>query len=144
MELERNSVKAATSEVGARPPFVCRVEKELKRAERYLSFISLVVFELGSNKHVWDEEFKKKITKTVERSIRETDIVGVSDTHRLAVLLVETPRFGAERTAERLAVQLAELDPAGKNRGELVVRIHSFPEDPEGKEEFVSTLEQLR
>lgn len=124
--------------------FVSRAEQELKRAERYLSFVSLVLFEVVPVGYNWDEELKKRVVEVARSSVRETDLVGVSNTHRVAVLLVETPRRGAERASERLAGQLLDFCLKEKGKSKLVMHIHSFPEDPQGKENFLSALEKLR
>lgn len=124
--------------------FVARAEQELKRAERYLSFLSLVTFECVPVGTGWEEGLKKKVIEVAERSVRETDIVGVSDAHRVAVLLVETPRPGAERAAERIAGQLLDFCLKEKGKSKLEIKIHAFPEDPQGKENFLSALEKLR
>lgn len=126
------------------PYFVARAEQELKRAERYLSFVSLVTFEVVPIGYGWDEELKKKVADVAGHSVRETDLVGVSDTHRVAVLLVETPRRGAERAAERIAGQLLEVCLKEKGTRNLEIIIHAFPEDPQGKENFLSALKKLR
>ena len=124
--------------------FVARAEQELKRAERYLSFVSLVLFEVVPVGYNWDEELKKRVVEVARSSVRETDLVGVSNTHRVAVLLVETPRRGAERASERLSAQLLDFCLKEKGKSRLVTNIHSFPEDPQGKENFLSALEKLR
>jgi GGDEF domain-containing protein len=126
------------------PYFVARAEQELKRAERYLSFISLITLECTPVGPVWDEALKQKALEVVKRSVRETDIIGVSDAQRLAVLLVETPRRGALRAAERIAGQLLEFCLKEKGKSKLEIKIHAFPEDPQGKENFLLALEKLR
>ncbi len=129
---------------GGGPYFARRAETELKRAERYLSFLSLVTFEIVPVGFTWDEKLKMKVIEVAERSVRETDLVGTSDAYRVAVLLVETPRRGAERAAERIASQLLDFCLKEKGESKLEIKIHSFPEDPQGKENFLSALEKLR
>jgi hypothetical protein len=124
--------------------FAARAEQELKRAERYLSFVSLVLFEVVPVGYNWDEELKKRVVEVARSSVRETDLVGVSNTHRVAVLLVETPRRGALRASERLSAQLLDFCLKEKGKSRLVTNIHSFPEDPQGKENFLSALDKLR
>ncbi|MCI0596691.1 MAG: hypothetical protein L0Z48_09165 [candidate division Zixibacteria bacterium] len=124
--------------------FVSRAEQELKRAERYLSFVSLVIFNVVPVGYGWDEELKRKVAEVAGRSVRETDLVGVSDAYRVALLLVETPRRGAERASERIAGQLWDFCLKEKGKSKLEINIHSFPEDPQGKENFLSALEKLR
>ncbi|MGH8005318.1 MAG: hypothetical protein ACRECJ_11410 [Limisphaerales bacterium] len=124
--------------------FAARAEQELKRAERYLSFVSLVIFNVVPVGYGWDEELKKKVAEVAGRSVRETDLVGVADAYRVAVLLVETPRQGALRASERIAGQLWDFCLKEKGKSKLEVKIHAFPEDPQGKENFLSALEKLR
>jgi hypothetical protein len=132
------------AEVDSGPLFAARAEQELKRAERYLSFVSLVIFSVIPVGYGWDEELKKRVAEVAGRSVRETDLVGVSDAYRVALLLVETPRRGAERASERIAGQLWDFCLKEKGKSKLEIKIHSFPEDPQGKENFLSALEKLR
>jgi GGDEF domain-containing protein len=132
------------AEADSGPYFAARAEQELKRAERYLSFVSLVTFEVVPVGYGWDEELKKKVAEVAGRSVRETDLVGVSDAYRVAVLLVETPRRGAEQASERIAGQLLDYCLKEKGKSKLVINIHAFPEDAQGKEDFLSALEKLR
>lgn len=133
-----------TAEVEFGREFVRWARRELKRSERYLSFVSLVTFEVVPVGYEWDEGLKKRVTEVAERGVRETDLVGISDAFRVALLLVETPRQGAQRAAERIAGQLLEYCFKEKGRSKLDIRIHSFPEDPQGKENFLAALEKLR
>ena len=103
------------------PYFVARAEQELKRAERYLSFISLVTFEVVPVGYGWDEELKRRVADVAGRSVRETDLVGVSDAYRVAVLLVETPRRGAEQASERIAGQLLDYCLKEKGKSKLCI-----------------------
>ncbi len=147
MELEKNYFDLQAepaAEVGSSSYFVWRAEKELKRAERYLSFVSLITFECVPINEIGNEKLKEKAGEVVERCVRETDLVGISDSNGIAVLLVETPRRGAEKAAERIATQLTELCLKEKGKNKLVIKVHSFPEDPQGKENFLAALEKLR
>ena len=146
-QIDKDSFNAEgepVADVDSGPHFAARAEQELKRAERYLSFVSLVIFNVIPVGYGWDEELKKKVAEVAGRSVRETDLVGVSDAYRVALLLVETPRRGAERASERIAAQLFDFCLKEKGKSKLEVRIHSFPEDPQGKENFLSALEKLR
>ena len=133
-----------TAEVGSGPDFVRWAERELKRSERYPSFVSLVTFEVVPVGYEWDEGLKRRVAEVAERSVRETDLVGISDAFRVAVLLVETPRRGALKASERIAGQLLEYCLKEKGKSKLDIKIHSFPEDPQGKENFLAALEKLR
>ena len=131
-------------EVGSGPYFAARAKQELKRAERYLSFVSLVIFNVVPVCYGWDEELKKRVAEVAGRSVRETDLVGITDAYRVALLLVETPRRGALRASERIAGQLLDFCLKEKGKSKLEIKIHSFPEDPQGKENFLSALDKLR
>ncbi len=132
------------AEADSGPYFAARAKQELKRAERYLSFVSLVIFNVVPVGYGWDEELKKKVAEVAGRSVRETDLVGVSDAYRVALLLVETPRRGAEKASERIAGQLMDFCLKEKGKSKLEIKIHAFPEDPQGKENFLSALEKLQ
>lgn len=144
MATDSTGSEATPEDKKSRPHLVARAEEELKRAERYLSFVSLVTFEVVPVGYDWDENLRSRVVEVAEKSVRETDIVGTGNAHRVAILLVETPRRGAERAADRIAGQLMEACLKEKGKSRLEIKIHSFPEDPQGKENFLSALEKLR
>ncbi len=139
-----DSEEQPEAEVGSGAYFAWQAERELKRAERYPSFVSIITFEIIPVGYDWDDELKKKVAEVVELAVRETDVVGIPEAFRLAVLLVETPRRGAERAADRIAGQLLEFCIREKGKSKLEIKIHSFPEDPQGKENFLAAIEKLR
>ena len=114
-----------------------RFTQELRRAERYCEFLSLVLVDVNS---VLAEQSPRKKTKSLKSlggligdTVRATDIVTSLGKNRLALILTETPKEGAFRLAERLSEKIAgtalptELEFL---RDEPVnIGIASFPED---------------
>ncbi len=114
---------------------------ELKRAERYRNFLSLMVLNLseflasaGRRKITSREEseaFIKKVIDRVRFEARETDTVSKVDDGRLVMLMPETDRNGAEVAGTRMKELLSEfmsefLD--SNYKFEVPVEISSFPE----------------
>ena len=89
--------------------FKARALEEINRARRYLSFVSLVSFDISHIKQ--DDEienfdsirtFHDAVRGLISDSIRETDLVSTVHDGKISVLLVETPKEGAEVFSERL------------------------------------------
>ncbi len=118
---------------------------ELKRAERYRNFLSLLVLNLseflssaGRRKIKNDEEagdFLRTVLDRIKMDARETDIVSKLDNSRLVMLLPETDKNGAHITGERMRQLLSEYISEfleSDFRFEVPVEIASFPEiDPD-------------
>lgn len=86
--------------------FLDKIDLELKRAERYRVFVSLIVIDLkfvDQLQNVEGSSVIDDINNMVMENIRVIDDVAVVDKRKLALLLPETPRQGAEITALRLS-----------------------------------------
>ncbi len=114
---------------------------ELKRAERYRNFLSLMVLNLsefvasaGRRKITSQEDaedFIREVIDRVKREARETDMISNIDDARLVMILPETDRSGAEIAGSRMKELLSEfmsefLDSS--YRFEVPVEISSFPD----------------
>jgi GGDEF domain-containing protein len=92
-------------------PFVEAADLELKRAERYRIFVSVVLVDLRSSKRPDIANLVlpfNEILDLVQRNIRAFDRVAVVEDNRLALLLPETSRQGAEATARRLTSMIRD------------------------------------
>jgi len=135
--------------------FLQRVKQELKRAERYCEFLSLLVIDfsglqkfplknhlknLGAKPQFWDE-----LEKWVRKNVRETDIVSRIEKDKLGLLLAETPKEGANNLAKRLKEsiksQLEHLFQA-PSQWMVPVDIISFPDKEQGTEEFLGIADR--
>jgi hypothetical protein len=135
--------------------FSSRIDFELKRAERYRIFLSLVVFNLGpvlenivDNGHEAakkKEEFLSAMRDNIRHSVREIDAISNSGMSRVALLFPETPRQGAEAAARRISSMLNSYcsDYLKKPVDLLLpVEISSFP-DAAGARSITSYLEEF-
>lgn len=129
-------------------PFLQQAEIELKRAERYRIFISLVVLDLSFA----EREFGEQATAIIDllgertrRSIRDCDYVALLGNNRLAVLFPETSRQGAEIGGRRLAdIIRQELEQAHEVSFEDVIPMEmvSYP-DAAGTKTVARLIEEL-
>lgn len=114
--------------------------RELKRAERYRSFLSLVVFNLsgflstvGQRKINSPDEIDRFLAGLVERVVegaRESDLVSALDNARLVLLLPETDDEAAAVAAGRFQTLISEYlgALAGTDyRFEVPLEVISFP-----------------
>jgi PleD family two-component response regulator len=128
---------------------------ELKRAERYRNFLSLLVLNLsdflatvGRRKITSEEQEDILLDKAIDRlrrASRETDLISRLDDARLAMLLPETDFNGARIAADRFQTLLNDLlaDFLQSNyRFDVPLEITSFP-DATGEASFKSRLAGL-
>ena len=124
------------------------LDLELKRAERYRIFISMIVFDLSLVKEVTNGGTESVIDGTVElirKNIREIDNVVAMSGCRVGLLFPETPRQGAEIVSKRLT-ELIRTYISGlvkSDLGELIpLEMVSYP-DAAGAKSMSSYLEEL-
>ncbi len=135
--------------------FATRINYELKRAERYRYFVSLVVFnvgpivDLGGNGQLRLEEqkndFVNQVRNVISKIAREVDVICNQNRTRIGLLLPETTRQGAESAARRISGSLNQFctDYFRKPSDYLVpVEISSFP-DAAGARSVASYLEEF-
>jgi GGDEF domain-containing protein len=93
--------------------FKARALEEIRRAKRYATFVSMIALDLTHIDAFSDiekfksyEDFIASFRKLIRGSIRETDILGIYNRNRAFILLLDTPREGAEVLEERLKTSL--------------------------------------
>ena len=89
--------------------FKARALEEVKRAKRYLTFVSMVSFDISHIENLeYIENYKSidsfyiALRNMVMDASRDTDIVSGVSNGRLFVLLPETPKEGAQIFSDRL------------------------------------------
>ena len=101
----------ALSQQLASHPFMDRVDIELKRAQRYQIFVSLLVYDLSSvssNNSDNNNSLTHKILKAVGQAVRAIDNVSLLASNKIALLLPETNRQGAEIASKRISSVVQE------------------------------------
>ncbi|MBU8933739.1 MAG: hypothetical protein KOO62_06995 [candidate division Zixibacteria bacterium] len=125
-----------------------RTDLELKRAERYAIFLSLVVLDLSFLSEKLDSgasELVDAVCESVREKIREIDAVGRLGPLKIGLLLPETPRQGAEMVGRRVGEQIRDImttrqyDVAGQT---IPVEMASYP-DAAGNRTIPQFLEDL-
>jgi GGDEF domain-containing protein len=120
--------------------FGLRAMQELKRAERYACFLSLLDLNLDSLLSTIKKREKftngdyelalKKINDFVCGCLRETDIVSGIESNRMLILLAETPYEGARRLSDRISNNLSDFVASTFDfsfKLDVPVEITSFP-----------------
>ena len=89
--------------------FRARATEEIRRAKRYLTFISLILMDVshisssGEIENFSDlNQFHISLRDLVRKSVRETDLISSDGSGKIAILLIETPKEGALAFSERL------------------------------------------
>jgi len=121
--------------------FSSRISYELKQAERYRIFVSLLVFnfqpvlEKVADRNLKSQEdkdsFLQAVKSVIRGSVREVDSVSNSSLVKVGILCPETSRQGAEAAARRLQDSLSHFcaDFFGNGNDFLIpVEISSFPD----------------
>jgi len=114
-------------------PFVERVGEELKRAERYRIFVSLIVLDLDPLSKASAEQAADidRLVELIKGNTRAIDSAALIDARKMALLLPETPRQGAEIAARRVTELIRQTYPAVfNNRSDQVIPLEmaSFPD----------------
>ncbi|MFC6334162.1 diguanylate cyclase [Paenibacillus septentrionalis] len=120
-EMERKlhelSVKDELTGMYNRRYFQSKFEEEIIRSERYQHDLSLIMIDLDHFKqvndtygHVAGDYVLKEVGRAIESSIRRTDISARLGGEELAVLLPETKQSDAYEVAERIRLQIMELE----------------------------------
>lgn len=120
--------------VDTRSEFLQRATVELKRAERYHVFLSLICLDL-SFVQSWPDETAQsvlnRLNERVQAQVRVCDVASVLSDGCLALLYPETNRDGAERAARRVAATVREElnQVAAEPSPEMIhLEIASFPD----------------
>lgn len=114
--------------------FLHKVDIELKRAERYRVFVSLLMLDLsdvGQEGTDGATATTSEILRIVETNIRVIDAASVVGKDRLVLLLPETSRQGAELAARRLSSLIQKnLSKVftGSNVSKIPVEMASYPD----------------
>lgn len=114
--------------------FLEKVGLELKRAERYSVFVSLVVLDLSFLTTYFGPEASgliRRLHRTARVNVREIDSVSVVDGDKLVLLLPETPRQGAEIAGRRVSEVLQdELSRSGEELDDRIIPLEmaSYPD----------------
>jgi GGDEF domain-containing protein len=128
--------------------FLNKVDIELKRAERYRFFVSIIALDLSFTRSLFGEhstEIVGNVLRTVQTNIRIIDDVSVIGEHRLVLLLPETSRQGAEMAAKRLSdlIRSSLSRHAEKEIDEIIpLEMVSYP-DAAGAKTIEDFLQEL-
>ncbi|RKX29212.1 MAG: hypothetical protein DRP47_02330 [Candidatus Zixiibacteriota bacterium] len=92
--------------------FVEKVDLELKRAERYAVFVSLVVLDLSFLQKQFGSNaagLVAQVCDSIREKVRDIDSVSTLGSLRIGFLLPETPRQGAEIASRRIGEQIRDI-----------------------------------
>jgi GGDEF domain-containing protein len=114
--------------------FLNIADLELKRAERYRVFVSLLVLDLSIVKQLFEntaDSVVKELVTLAEQRVRCTDSISPVNSTKLALLFPETPRQSAMLAARRLTELMRNL--ISEKAGRLVetnipIEIASYPD----------------
>jgi len=128
--------------------FFEQAEVELKRAERYRVFVSLIVLDVSVVQRVTENqrpEVAREVEALARRSVRACDYISVCGRGCLVALFPETSRQGAEVAARRLSdhIRARIADLTGGEFDEVVpLEMASYP-DAAGAQSVAALLREL-
>ena len=134
--------------LGTDSSFFKRVDLELKRAERYRLFVSLIVLDLSFVRSLNRDQSPQllgDLLQVVRENVRVIDNVSALADHRVALLLPETSRQGAEIAARRLSELIRSSltqQTSGKIDDTIPLEMISFP-DAAGAKTVTDFLQEL-
>ena len=124
------------------------VDNELKRAERYQIFVSMVILDLSTlreTNRVDNGAVFEQMFDLVSRSIRVVDRPSRIGQEKIVLLLPETSRQGAEMAARRLSEMIREgitRATADSRVSTIPVEMASFP-DAAGARSVKDVLQEM-
>ena len=128
--------------------FLTLADIELKRAERYRIFVSLIVIDFSRTRQIHENCTQEKLAELAlftSGKVRACDTVTALGDCRLAILFPETARQGAESAARRLGdlVKRHIADKLSVGTDEVIpMEIASYP-DAAGARTIANFLEEL-
>lgn len=91
--------------------FMTRLEEEIKRSERYLRDVTLVLFHVDSpfeEGTIADAELMRAMARVLRRNSRVSDVLARIESRKFAMLVPETRAADAASAAQRLKGQVLE------------------------------------
>lgn len=128
--------------------FLTMADIEMRRAERYRIFVSLLVLDLSILKEMIPEhtpELVERLVGLATAKIRCTDSIAPTDPYRIVLLFPETPRQSAMLAAHRLTEMVRRVlsEETGKSVDAIIpVEIVSYP-DAAGAKTLAKALQDL-
>ncbi|MCD6163445.1 MAG: diguanylate cyclase [candidate division Zixibacteria bacterium] len=133
-----------------RDNFLSRVQQELKRAQRYLSFISFIKIDTTRFNKTGDieipnlnSETSRRMKTLLRKTIRQTDIISGFNDGKICILLVETQKDGADivknRIQESIKYFLHEMFDSPMN-WRVDIRLGSFPDNKSTPNSFYDSI----
>lgn len=130
--------------------FLSRVQQELIRAQRYLSFVSYINIDttrLNKNGEIENtnpnNEIYIKLRKLIRGSLRQTDLISGFNNGKICLILVETQKDGAEKVGVRLQESIKYYLHKMFNsplNWRVDMKIGGFPDDNNTPNSFLKTI----
>ncbi len=128
--------------------FENQLSKELQRASRYEHSLSILFVDIDQFKKINDEfghqigdSVLEQISEMIERSVRSVDVVARYGGDEFIVLLPETKKADATRTAERIVRQVKQFDffkdKLKIKDMNISIGVAGFPDDAGGTYELI-------
>ena len=126
-----------------------RIDEEIKRAERYQHFLSLVVIHFDSNFNLSKKTQKKdslqvtqKLSSLLKDRMRRMDVAFRYDDNKFFVLLPETDSEGGQLVANRLKNDFEEFLYQGPVSSEkaIAVGVGTYPSDARTGKELIDKV----
>lgn len=127
-------MEIGTETTRAYQTFLTMAEIEMRRAERYRIFVSLLVLDLSILNEIIPDRSIELVERLVDMAaarIRCTDSIASADEYRVVLLFPETPRQSAMLAAHRLTEMVRQVlsEETGKPVDAIIpVEIVSYPD----------------
>ena len=142
-ELLERSRRDALTQVFNRAYFYERLANECRRAQRYPAELCVILLDLDHFKHINDthghlagDTVLRAAADTLQRGIRDIDLLGRYGGEEFAILLPQTALAGAEQLADRLRVALEVTEVAWRGAvirltGSFGIALSTSPHEPD-------------
>jgi GGDEF domain-containing protein len=144
MMLNRNFIQDRDS-------FLHLLELELKRSLRYQSFTSVLLVEIPANRKLDAAKatFFERVVNSLSSQIRETDIIGTTNEHMIAIILLNCDKRSTSEVADRVSSWTSQYFGADNSRNDgtpssrVGVGTACFPTHATDSEHLLSTAAEM-
>ncbi|MFQ5574686.1 MAG: diguanylate cyclase, partial [Terriglobia bacterium] len=153
-ETQRLAITDGLTEVFNHRYFQDRLAEELRRAERYVHPLSLILVDIDNFKnyndrfgHIRGDFVLRKTIQTVKEATREVDIVARYGGEEFIIILPETSGADAAKVAEKIrsAVEKAPFPDERTQPGKkltISLGVATYPDDASAKDELINKTDK--
>jgi diguanylate cyclase (GGDEF)-like protein len=149
VELHELSITDGLTGVFNRTYLPQMLDRELARSQRHNHRFSILMIDIDHFKrfndthgHQAGDEVLSRVAEILRASVRAADYVARYGGEEFLILLTETGPGGAMHFAEKLRLQVEQMDPVSGTRVTISIGVGSFPDNGESVESIIRDADE--